>query len=430
MSRVVVIGAGLAGLVAATRLAQGGARVVLVTKGTGGLPLSQGTIDILGYAPERVTRPLDALAGFAAANPGHPYNLLDADAVRLGVAYLRELAGPEVFVGDPEVNLQLPTAVGAIRPSAVVPAEMAAGACVDGARFLITGPGQLKDFHPQLIAENLARTQLPEGGRLAARWAQLDFPARPGESDSTGLTFARSLDDPAYRRRFAAAVRALVQPGETVGLPAVLGVSDASVLTDLTAQIGAPVFTIPLPPPSVPGVRLNNQLTAAAKAAGVRIIPGAKVIDHRSSNGRLLSVISATAGTPREYAADYFVQATGGFESGALHLDSHNVVHETVFGLPLVGADITELVHGDYWGPPQPLFKVGVGVDASMKVDGPYDNLYAVGGILAGATRWQEKSGEGIAVASAVRAADAVLAAIAATDQTPARDDATQGAQA
>ena len=56
MTRVVVIGAGVSGLVAAIRLARAGASVSLLAKGTGGLQLSQGTADILGYAPERVER--------------------------------------------------------------------------------------------------------------------------------------------------------------------------------------------------------------------------------------------------------------------------------------------------------------------------------------------------------------------------------------
>jgi hypothetical protein len=70
-------------------------------------------------------------------------------------------------------------------------------------------------------------------------------------------------------------------------------------------------------------------------------------------------------------------------------------------------------------GPTQkPLFTLGVETEPSMLVrhpdgDAVYDNLYAAGGILAGATRWQEKSGEGIALASAVRAADSILATAA-----------------
>ena len=38
-----------------------------------------------------------------------------------------------------------------------------------------------------------------------------------------------------------------------------------------------------------------------------------------------------------------------------------------------------------------------------------YTNLFAAGGNLAGATRWREKSGEGIALASALAAVDAIV---------------------
>lgn len=408
----VVIGAGLAGLVAAIRLARCGERVTLVAKGTGGLQLSQGTVDLLGYAPERVTRPLDELPRFAAAHPGHPYGLFTPSEVAAAAAYLAELVGPELLGGDPAVNVQLPTAVGAVRPTALVPPSMAAGACVAGASFVIVGLRQLKDFYPQLVAENLARTDLPGGGRLTARHLLLDFPARPGEVDSSGLTYARAFDDPAYRRRFCAELKPKLADGETVGLPAVLGLDDHAAWRDIADQLGRPVFEIPLPPPGVPGMRLNRELTAIAKQSGVRFVPGSKVTGFEVADGRIASIVIGAAGGPRTLVADAFVLATGGFESGALTLDSYGVVTETVFGLPVAGTE-GDLIHGDYWGDPQPLFKAGLAVDAAMRPLGDagpvHENLHAAGGILAGATRWQEKSGEGIALASAVRAADSIL---------------------
>ncbi|MDN5793457.1 MAG: hypothetical protein L0H22_10420, partial [Brevibacterium aurantiacum] len=122
----------------------------------------------------------------------------------------------------------------------------------------------------------------------------------------------------------------------------------------------------------------------------------------------------ASAGREREYTARDFIYAPGGFESGALALDSHMSVSEPALGLPLRGAD-AELISEQYWDGNQPLFRVGVTVNEAMQVTDPgsgdvlYENLYCAGGIIAGSTRWAEKSGEGIALGSAVRAVDSIL---------------------
>ena len=69
MRDVVVIGAGLAGLAAAIKAADAGLSVTLVTKGVGGIQLGTGTVDILGYRPEPVEAPLEALEGHVASPP-------------------------------------------------------------------------------------------------------------------------------------------------------------------------------------------------------------------------------------------------------------------------------------------------------------------------------------------------------------------------
>lgn len=409
MSRVVVIGSGLAGLVAANRLADGGADVVLLSKGIGGLQLGQGTVDVLGYTPERVTNPIKAVA---KVDKGHPYAAIGTQGVLTALSYLKDLV-PDLLVGDPEANYHLPTAVGALRPTCLAQPSMIAGNLKAGSSVVVVGLRRLKDFQPELVAGNLARTELPDGGRVRARAINVDAVPREGEIDSSGLTFAKAFDDPAFRKHFAALLAPKLTDGEIVALPAVIGLNDPQAYQDLSAELGHPVFEIPLPPPSVAGLRLNQALNARAQAAGVRMVSGVRTVGFAAAGDRVLSVRNATVPAEREYRGDAFVLATGGFEAGALAMDSYGTVTETLFGLPLVGTENTPLIHGDYWGAEQPIFSVGVAVDAQMRVLGNgqpvYANLRAVGDLLAGSTRWAEKSGDGVAAASAVLAADSIL---------------------
>ena len=89
MRDVVVIGAGLAGLAASIKAADAGLSVTLVTKGVGGIQLGTGTVDILGYRPEPVEAPLEALEGHVASRPTHPYSHVTPDFVGASVAWLR-----------------------------------------------------------------------------------------------------------------------------------------------------------------------------------------------------------------------------------------------------------------------------------------------------------------------------------------------------
>ncbi len=413
MNDVVVIGAGLAGLTAATRLAQAGHNTLLISFGVGGLHLSPGVIDVLGYAPQRVTRPLDALTHVAS---DHPYRLLGPDRVAAALAWLRDTVADDWFVGDSTVNILLPTAVGAFRPTALAPQTMAAGAIGDGRRYLIVGLRALKDFHPDLVAANLARAEVPGGGSVSARSVMLTANPRPGEADVSPVVFARAMDDGPFGETLAAELAPLVDDGETVGVPAILGLRNApEVWGALQERVGAPVFEIPTPPPSIAGMRLGERSAAALRAAGGRIVMGSLVTGATAEGRRITAVTADTAGRERRYAASAFVLATGGFESGALAVDSYGVVRERVLNLPLVGVPPqgSPPFDADYWAE-HPLFRAGVAVDAAMRPIGPdgeavYENLYAVGGLLAGAIRWREKSGEGIALASALAAADSIL---------------------
>ncbi len=167
MTRVVVVGAGLAGLVAGVRLAQLGARVTVVSKGSGGLRLSTGTVDVLGYAPDRVDDVGAAVARMAAERPEHPYARLGG-VLDEALAWFREgsprACGPRATPAQPAAA----DAVGVARPTAVAPAAIAAGRLDGPVRFAVVGLHSLRDFFPALLADNLRRARRPEPPRRGA----------------------------------------------------------------------------------------------------------------------------------------------------------------------------------------------------------------------------------------------------------------------
>jgi len=405
----VVIGTGTAGLVAGTRLAQSGARVCVLAKGIGSTHLAPGTIDVLGYAPERVESPAEAIARL----PGdHPYSLVGGEVVAESLRWFSGVASAGPFddygyVGTIEQNLLLPTAIGALRPSALVPSSFAGGDSRELGDVCVVGTPALRDFHPSLCAANLA------AAGIEARAVMLELSL--DRADGSALGIARRLDDRRWRAEFCARLSPLLRGEERVGLPAILGLRDpGAVIADLEGRLGRRVFEIPSLPPSVPGMRLYEILRAALRAARGRHVLGAEVGSWERDGDRLASVATRAAGHDARYSADWFVLASGGFASGGIELDSRWVTRERVLGLPLAGVPGSgEPRFVDDYLAEQPMARVGVAVDADLRAQG-VANVVVAGAALPGAVPWREGSGEGIAVASGYRAAQVVSASAGA----------------
>lgn len=396
---VVVIGAGLAGLAAALRCAEAGRRVAVLAKGIGSTHLAPATVDVLGYAPDRVESPARELPAFAASHPGHPYARVGPETVGAALAWFRERVGVYAYVGDWDGNILLPTAVGAAKPSALVPETMAAGDLRGGPRLLLVGLRALKDFYPDLAAANLA------AGGVTARGVMLDL--HPGEAEVGTLALARRFEDPEFLKAVAAALDGRLAPDEAVGFPAVLGLQRArSVWATLQDRLGAPVFEVPTLPPSAPGIRLFEDLKGAIRRAGGRVVIGSPVVGAETSGGRVEAVVAESAARPVRYSARAFVLASGGFASGGIEMDSRGAVREAVFGLPVAGVppEGEPRFHPDYLDD-HPLSRAGLAVDGRLRPLGQdgepvHDNVHAAGAVLGGAAPWREKSGDGISLAT------------------------------
>ena len=135
----VVIGAGLSGLVAGTRLAEGGLRTTIVAQGVGATHLAPATIDVLGYAPDPVESPARAMPAFVAEHPGHPYARVPLETLAASLEWLRGHLPGLGYAGSLDENLLVPTAAGVAKPTALVPESIAAGDLRAGGRFAFVG---------------------------------------------------------------------------------------------------------------------------------------------------------------------------------------------------------------------------------------------------------------------------------------------------
>jgi len=443
---VVVVGAGLAGLLAAHELASRGARVVVIAKGLASTVWTAGTIDVA--APPGARTPADGVATLAR-NPGHPYAALAPD-VAPGVADLLgllERSGvPYEGSLDAEIRPQ-PTGIGGTRPVGIVPASQAAALPRWGEReaLVICGIAGFKDLWATAAAASLSRpdvwarpgTEANAPSRVVGTTA--DLPDVEDRRNLTAVHLARAFDDPAWRDRAVDAIaRAVDRTGipsdARVGVPAVLGLRDPSGVFDaLRRRLGRPVFELPLVPPSVPGLRLHEALRRALRAAGGRIQIGEDVARVGRAGGRVDLV--ATPAAVREFAVrtSALVLATGGLAGGGLVGRPDGAIDEVVLGLPVAAPPRDEWFARDAFAPAgHPLEAAGIRTDVDLRpVDeagaAVAENVRIVGSLLAGQRWLRERCGDGVAIASARRAAIGLAAgAVGQPVDLPATADLTR----
>jgi glycerol-3-phosphate dehydrogenase subunit B len=406
MRDTIVIGAGLAGLMGALALAEAGRAPLLLAKGQGATHWTGGTIDVWGGADN----PRAALADLIGQRPEHPYARVSVPGVSEALDRFRGLmeAAHYPYVGSLERNVLLPTALGALRPTALLPATMAAGDArlsqgdQAGPPLLIAGFRELRDFFPPLAAVNLSA----QG--ITARGAYLKLPPIDRKLDFNTRTFAQLFDDPAFRQEIGRQLRELKGDAARIGLPAVLGLRDPlAAVADLQRLSGAQIFEIPTLPPSVPGMRLFAIFQDAIIKAGGRLQIGSKVVRATNTGDRLTAIYSEAAAREQEHRANAFLLATGGVAGGGIRTDHTGAVWETALNLPLRAPNgrgewfaSRFLAEGGH-----PIYHAGVTVDQQLRpLDHQgrrvYQNVVVAGAALADADPVRERCYSGMALAT------------------------------
>jgi len=400
---------------AAYTAAKAGLKVKVIAKGLGALHWNAGTVDVLGYYPDegtRVERPLQTIQELAKAQSQHPYALLNGmalkDALQTFSSLAKDIGLP--YQGNADANLSLPSPIGAARPTFLAPLAQITGDLSRTEPMLIVGLRGVRDFFPELIAENLNK----QGHTARAAFLPLDLIT--DRRDSNTVQLANGLDNSTRRNKLAAELKKLGRPGERVGLPAILGMAEhATLMQELQAATGAAVFEIPTLPPSVPGIRLNTGLRQHVERLGVQVEISMDIIGFHAQDGRVEWVETQTSSRPLKHHARNFLLATGGILGGGINTDHTGRAWEVVFNLPLTTPQQrSEWFRSRFFDPAgHPIFSGGVPINPQFQpigADGSpvYANVWAAGSILAHADPIRERSLEGIAIATGIAAANRI----------------------
>jgi glycerol-3-phosphate dehydrogenase subunit B len=357
LTRVLVIGGGIAGCMAALAAVQAGAQVMLVTRAPGATALYAGGMEIAADLRE-----MRLLAG---SQPYHPFvrlglndfevvSLLDEVCYRVQSALARAglpLAGAWRTTGwFADVH-------GGVRPAHLVPASVHPGELggLQGKRVAVVGVSAIGDYD----AESTASALQEAGVRAVPVTVAMDLP--PGAS----LTDLFGRQAPHVRE----IAEAIAYPPGMVRLP----------------ENG---FELLATAPSPHGWRLQRALDAVLADHGVQVAQG-EVGSVLASGRRVETALTGSA----ELMADHFVLATGRYLSGGLVKE--RVVREPVCDLGVfhdgrrVDRDWPERLRHLEQLSPHPAFRTGVLTDDRLRPldwDGvvAYDNLRAAGSLLGG----------------------------------------------
>ncbi|ABO51347.1 glycerol 3-phosphate dehydrogenase (quinone) subunit B [Desulforamulus reducens MI-1] len=406
---VLIIGAGLSGLMAAAKAADSGKKVLLVAKGMGALGLSSGCIDLWGYSldhPEEICQdPVQEIIKMVAAQKDHPYAKV-WDVLEESLSFFQQICSQNGLAYEvaEKGNWLLPTALGTVRPTYLAPAGMAARELPRAKNILVMGFQGLKDFYPEVLTTNLKNNMnLPADCQLTTLMLDL------GKIELSPNNLAYLLEKDEVLQRLVSQIKPHLAEEMVILMPPVLGErGHTKVLLNLVESLGVQVYEVTNIPPSLPGQRLQQALLHHLKKQSVEIILGCTVIGTTVLGEHCTEVLAEGSGKNLTIAAKSIILATGSFLGGGMEAQPGKVI-ETVFHLPIKVLD-------EKWSAKEflsleghPFSKFGIEVNNHLQPvnsqgEVVIKNIRVIGANLAGANYPIEKCGNGVALATGYKA--------------------------
>jgi glycerol-3-phosphate dehydrogenase subunit B len=276
------------------------------------------------------------------------------------------------------------------------------GITVREKKTLIIGFKGYKDFYAHRLAD-----------QLKCRGIVLSLPEEL-QAEISATALARRMEQFSFRKFIGAEVKKHLRDEELIGFPAFLGVKDpAGVKKDLEKRIGASLFEIPVLPPSIPGMRIFNRLKERLIRKGVTFLLGHSVTKANLSGKRCEGIEISHPPVIASYSADHYILATGRFTGGGLKADRDRV-SESLFHLPVSQPSSQGEWFEKSFFEAHPVHRTGILTDSSLRPIGEQgepilENVRVAGTILAHQNWIEEKSREGIEIATGYWAAKYAL---------------------
>lgn len=411
----VIVGGGLAGLVCGIYLSERGQRCAILSSGQSALHFSSGSLDLLNALPDGrpVERPLEAMAELERLEPEHPYAKIGSENMAEWVGKVNgflQTAGVPV-VGNGESNHYRVTPLGTLRPAWLTLKGQLA--CPDPDRlpwkkvavFHIAG---FLDFYARFITDEFRKLGTQSTLHTFSLPALERLRSNPTEMRSANI--ARLFCNPEHMDGLVQMLRKEAGDAEAVVLPAVIGLEDPMAVGQLERALDREVVLVATLPPSVPGIRMQQQLCRCFRQAGGTYLLGETALRAEKEGNRVVRLYACNQGDI-PLAADQYVLATGSYFSQGL-VAAPERIREPVFDLDIAfPEDRREWYDLDVFAP-QPYQRFGVKTDRDFRAfyqGKAVDNLYAAGAVLEGFDALKEGCGGGVSVLSAMYAAERIL---------------------
>lgn len=412
-SDVIVVGAGMAGLMAGITAAKSGKSVSILSEGAGVLSIGSGAVDFLGYVNGKkiMDNPYNHLKELPE---NHPYNIAGEENIKAAFKSLVDIScsnGYHIKFSDDGCNQTAISIVGTTKPTYICSDSNNAARVLKAKKILFAGVEYLKDAQVALAVKQAKHYKVFADAEIS--YAMLPSPFGQTHRVLNCLDIARYVDKEEGFNWLKTELVKCSKGYDAVILPPICGTVNYSKNYEALKSEGIVIVESLSIPPGVGGYRLRDALVNEAKKLNIKFIENCNVQRSITNGSKCVSLVALhnniAGAIETEYKAEQFIIATGGVIGGGI-VTTYEKVYEKIFNIPLsCPATVEERSDKNVFGNHE-FTKFGVNVNSKFQaVDSSnkplFENVYFAGNTLGNYDFPTEKSGYGVACVTGYTAA-------------------------